>query len=213
VGDYFAIAMMGLGETVRLLFDNGGKLTGGARGIGNIPAETSFPVAFVIMLISVIVMSNIIGSRYGRCFKAIREDELAAECCGIDTFEYKKIALTISAGFGGLGGALFAHYITYLQPIMFDMAKSTEIAAAVVFGGLGSLSGSIIATIILIGIPELLRPLYQWRLVFYGLLLVGTIVIRPQGLMGGKEFSVEGLKKCFKFGPKKLTGQGKGDEH
>ena len=212
VGDYFAIAMLGLGETVRLLLDNGGKFTGGARGFGNIPGKTTLPIAFVLMVLSVLIMRNIIGSRYGRCFMAIREDELAAECCGIDTFDKKKTALTISAAFGGLGGALFAHYITYIQPIMFDMAKSTEIAAAVVFGGLGSLSGSIIASIILIGIPELLRPLYQWRLVFYGLLLVGTIVIRPQGLMGGREFSLAGIKKGLQYIKNKRAGRGKGEE-
>lgn len=212
VGDYFAIAMLGLGETVRLLLDNGGKLTGGARGFGNIPGKTAFPIAFVIMVFSVIVMRNIIGSRYGRCFLAIREDELAAECCGIDTYGLKKTSLTISAAFGGLGGALFAHYITYIQPIMFDMAKSTEIAAAVVFGGLGSLSGSIIASIILIGIPEVLRPLYQWRLVFYGLLLVGTIVLRPQGLMGGREFTIQGLKNAAQWVKQKLPGRGKGEK-
>lgn len=209
VGDYFAIAMLGMGETVRLLLDNGGKLTGGARGLGNIPSHTALPVAFILMVICVITMKNIIGSRYGRCFMAIREDELAAECCGIDTFELKKTSLTLSAAFGGLGGALFAHYITYIQPIMFDMAKSTEIAAAVVFGGLGSLSGSIIASVILIGIPEVLRPLYQWRLVFYGLLLVGTIVLRPQGLMGGKELSWRGIKKSLQFLQKKQRAAGK----
>ncbi|MEA4891467.1 MAG: branched-chain amino acid ABC transporter permease [Peptococcaceae bacterium] len=206
VGDYFAIAMLGLGETTRLLFDNGGELTGGARGFGNIPDATTLPAALLLMIASVIVMKNIIGSRYGRSFMAIREDSLAAECCGVDTFGMKKISLTVSAAFGGLGGAMFAHYLTYIQPIMFDMAKSTEIAASVVFGGLGSLSGSIIATVILVGIPEFLRPLFKWRLVFYGLVLVGTIVLRPQGLMGGKEITWAGIRDFFRRFTRKNAG-------
>jgi branched-chain amino acid transport system permease protein len=150
-----------------------------------------------VAFIAVVVMRNIILSRYGRSFMAIREDEIAAQACGIDTFSFKKKSLVISAAYAGIGGALFAHYMNYLQPIMFDMAKSTEVASAVVFGGLGSLTGSILAGIILTGIPELLRPLFQWRLVFYGIVLVGTIVLRPQGLMGGKEISLAGLKKVF----------------
>jgi len=161
--------------------------------MGNIPNVTNIYVALGLMIASVIVMRNIIWSRYGRAFKAIREDTLAAECCGIDTFAMKKVSLTISAAYGGLGGALFAHYMTYIQPVMFAMAMSTEIAAAVVFGGLGSLTGSIVAAFMLVGITELLRPLFQWRMVFYGLILVGTIVLRPQGLMGGKEFSAKAV--------------------
>lgn len=197
VGDYFVIASMGMGETIRLFLDNGGKLTGGARGFGGIPDETGLLLALFITIGCIFIMRNIISSRYGRSFMAIREDELAAECCGIDTFCFKKTALTLSAAFAGLGGAMFAHYITYIQPMMFDMAKSTEIAAAVVFGGLGSLTGSIVATIILTGLPELLRPLFQWRLVFYGILLVGTIVLRPQGIMGGKELTFAWIKKAL----------------
>lgn len=198
VGDYFAIVMLGVGEATKLILDNLTDFTGGARGMGGIQQHTSLLVAFIIMAASVLFVRNIIRSRYGRCFMAIREDNLAAECCGVDTFKMKKISLTISAGLGGLAGALYAHYITYIQPIMFNADKSTELAASVVFGGLGSLSGSIVATVILTGLPEILRPLYEWRLVLYGLLLVATIVLRPQGLMGGKEFTIAGIKNFFK---------------
>ena len=198
VGDYFAIVMLGVGEATKLILDNLTDFTGGARGMGGIQQHTSLLVAFIIMVATVLFVRNIIRSRYGRCFMAIREDNLAAECCGVDTFKMKKISLTISAGLGGLAGALYAHYITYIQPIMFNADKSTELAASVVFGGLGSLSGSVIATVILTGLPEILRPLYEWRLVLYGLLLVATIVLRPQGLMGGKEITVAGIKNFFK---------------
>lgn len=189
VGDYFAIVMLGIGEATKLILDNTTEITGGARGMGGISAVTSLPVALCAAVLVILFVRNIIRSRYGRCFMAIREDSLAAECCGIHTFRMKKLSLTISAGLGGLAGALYAHYITYLQPIMFNGDKSTELASSVVFGGLGSLTGSVVATVILTGLPELLRPLYEWRMVIYGVLLVATIVLRPQGLLGGKEWS------------------------
>lgn len=198
VGDYFAIVMLGVGEATKLIMDNLVNITGGARGMGGIKKHSSFLLVVLITLGTIIFIRNIVKSRYGRSFMAIREDNLAAECCGIDTFRMKKISLTISAGLGGLAGCLYAHYITYIQPVMFNVDKSTELAAAVVFGGLGSLSGSIVAAIILTGLPEILRPLYEWRLVLYGFLLVSTIVLRPQGLMGGKEFTIAGMKRFFK---------------
>lgn len=182
VGDYFAIVMLGVGEATKLILDNLTDITGGARGMGGIASTTSLPVALCTAILVIVFVRNVIRSRYGRSFMAIREDSLAAECCGINTFKMKKISLTISAGLGGLAGALYAHYITYLQPIMFNGDKSTELASSVVFGGLGSLSGSVIATVILTGLPEILRPLYEWRLVIYGLLLVATIVLRPQSV-------------------------------
>lgn len=198
VEDYFAIASLGFGETIRLLLDNM-KITGGARGLGGIPYQTTLAIAVTVVFIATLVLRNIIFSRYGRAFTAIREDEVAAQACGINTFSFKRKSLVISAVYAGVGGALFAHYMNYLQPIMFDMAKSTEVVSAVVFGGLGSITGSVLATIILTGIPELLRPLFQWRLVFYGLVLVGTIVVRPKGIMGGREINLSRLTRVFRL--------------
>ena len=212
VGDYFAIVMMGVGEATKLIMDNLVNLTGGARGMGGISQKTSIAVALLCAAAAVVFIRNVVRSRYGRSFMAIREDTLAAECCGVDTFRMKKISLSISAGLGGLAGGLYAHYITYIQPIMFNADKSTELAAAVVFGGLGSISGSVVATVILTGLPELLRPLYEWRLVLYGLLLVATIVLRPQGLMGGREISFAGAGRFFRgLKDKKATKEKGGD--
>ncbi len=194
VGDYFAIAALGFGEATRLLLDNGGDLTGGPRGFGSIPKHTTLPIALLIVVFGVILMRNILGSRFGRSFMAIREDRLAAEAMGIDTSRFRMISLAISAAYAGVAGSMFAHYLTFLQPSMFDMNKSTELASTVVFGGLGSLTGSIVACVILTTIPELFRPLYLWRMVFYGLALVSTIVLRPQGILGTYEVSIEGLK-------------------
>jgi branched-chain amino acid transport system permease protein len=195
VGDYFAIAALGFGEATRLLLDNGGDFTGGPRGFVGVPRHTTLLIAAVIVAVGVLVMRNIIGSRFGRSFLAIREDRLAAEAMGIDTARFRILSLAISAAYAGVAGSMFAHYLMYLQPVMFDINKSTELASTVVFGGLGSLTGSVLACIILTAIPELFRPFYLWRMVFYGLALVSTIVLRPQGLLGSYEFSVAGLRR------------------
>ncbi|MGB9868009.1 MAG: branched-chain amino acid ABC transporter permease [Bacillota bacterium] len=197
VGDYFAIAALGFGEAVRLLLDNGGSLTGGARGFVGVSKHTTLPVALLIAGLGIALMRNIVNSRFGRAFVAIREDRLAAEAMGIDTSRYRMLSLALSAAYAGVAGSMFAHYLTFLQPSMFDINKSTELASTVVFGGLGSLTGSIVACIVLTSIPELFRPFYLWRMVFYGLALVGTIVLRPQGLLGGTELTLESVKKML----------------
>ncbi len=195
VGDYFAIAALGFGEATRLILDNGGSLTGGARGFVGVPKHTTLPIAILIVILGAILMRNIINSRFGRSFVAIREDKLAAEAMGINTARSRMLSLAISAAYAGVGGSMFAHYLTFLQPVMFDINKSTELAATVVFGGLGSMTGSIIACIILTSIPEIFRPFYLWRMVFYGLALVTTIVLRPQGLLGSFEITLEGTRR------------------
>ncbi|MEW6244407.1 MAG: branched-chain amino acid ABC transporter permease [Bacillota bacterium] len=197
VGDYFAIAALGFGEATRLILDNGGSLTGGARGFVGVPKHTTLPIAILIVVLGAILMRNIINSRFGRSFVAIREDKLAAEAMGINTARLRMLSLAISAAYAGVAGSMFAHYLTFLQPVMFDINKSTEFAATVVFGGLGSMTGSIIACIILTSIPEIFRPFYLWRMVFYGLALVTTIVLRPQGLLGSFEITFEGIRRFF----------------
>ncbi|MGE5483535.1 MAG: branched-chain amino acid ABC transporter permease [Ignavibacteriales bacterium] len=205
VGDYFAIAALGFGEATRLLLDNGGEFTGGPRGFVGVPKHTTLLVAFLIVVLGVWLMRNIVGSRFGRSFLAIREDRLAAEAMGIDTARFRIMSLAISAAYAGVAGSMFAHYLMYLQPVMFDINKSTELASTVVFGGLGSLTGSVVACVVLTAIPELFRPFYLWRMVFYGLALVSTIVLRPQGLLGTYEFSLAGFKGLA-AGRSKRTG-------
>jgi branched-chain amino acid transport system permease protein len=124
---------------------------------------------------------------------AIREEELAAQTIGIDVFKYKLISFAISAFYAGIAGGLMAHYLGYIQPIMFKMVKSTELTIIVIFGGLGSVSGSVIGTILLTFLPEILRSFSNWRLVLYGVAVILIMITRPQGLMGGKEFSIKGI--------------------
>ncbi|MDI9519776.1 MAG: branched-chain amino acid ABC transporter permease [Bacillota bacterium] len=187
-GDYFCIATLGFGEAVRLILENW-EYVGGARGVSGIPWETNLNSVLIACVVGTLALMALIRSRHGRNIIAIREDELAAQMSGINTFRYKMIALIISAVYAGIGGGLLAHYMTYIQPKMFQMVKSTEYTIIVIFGGMGSVTGSIIGTLILTFLPEMLRSLDNWRLVIYGLAVIFIMVIRPRGLMGGMELS------------------------
>lgn len=200
-GDYFCIATLGFGEATRLILDNV-QYFGGARGLSSIPTITTLPNVIIINIIAIFVLVCIIKSRHGRNMVAIREEELAAQTIGIDVFKYKLIALAISALYAGVSGGLLAHYLGYIQPVMFKMVKSTELTIIVIFGGLGSVSGSVVGTILLTFLPEILRSFYNWRLVIYGAAVIMIMITRPQGLMGGKEFS---LKPVINFIRKKVN--------
>ncbi|HBC31450.1 MAG TPA: branched-chain amino acid ABC transporter permease [Clostridiales bacterium] len=190
-GDYFCIATLGFGEAIRLILDNVSYF-GGARGLPNIPTvgTTTITNVIIIDIIAVICLVFIINSRHGRNMTAIREDELAAQTIGINVFKYKMIALAISAFYAGIAGGMLAHYLGFIQPIMFKMIKSTELTIMVVFGGLGSVSGTVIGTLLLTFLPEVLRSFYNWRLVLYGAAIIIIMIARPQGIMGGKEFRI-----------------------
>ncbi|MGD9569878.1 MAG: branched-chain amino acid ABC transporter permease [Sedimentibacter sp.] len=196
-GDYFCIATLGFGEAIRLILDNV-QYFGGARGLSSIPTvgKTTLINVVIINVIAIYVLVSLIRSRHGRNMVAIREEELAAQTIGIDVFKYKLIALAISAMYAGISGGMLAHYLGYIQPVMFKMVKSTELTIIVIFGGLGSVSGSVIGTILLTFLPEILRSFYNWRLVIYGAAVILIMITRPQGLMGGKEIS---LKPVIKF--------------
>ena len=193
-GDYFAIATLGFSEAVRLLVENLEKITGGSRGIPRIPTVTTLPVALVSAVIALWLVANYVTSRHGRNCVAIREDELAAESIGIDSFRYKQISFAINAMLAGLAGGLLAHYIGFIQPSMFSIVKSTELIVMVIFGGMHSLTGAILATLALTSLPELLRAAQAWRLVVYGALVVVIMVARPEGLMGSWELTPANVK-------------------
>lgn len=196
-GDYFCIATLGFGEAVRLIFDNVQAL-GGARGLSGMAMKTTLPVVLIVSAIAVAALVCLIRSRHGRNMVAIREDELAAQVSGINVFRYKMMALAISALYAGIGGGLLAHYMGYIQPAMFKMVKSTEYTIIVIFGGLGSVTGSVVGTLLLTFLPELLREFENWRLVIYGLAVIVIMISRPRGLMGGTELSIGGIIRFFK---------------
>ena len=198
-GDYFCIATLGVGEAIRLIFNNlqlswtlGGKafLLDGAKGIASIPLYTTFGVSLVIVGFFLTATALLMKSKHGRNMLAVREDELAAQMSGINTFRSKMLAMCMSALYAGIAGGMLAHYFGYLQPKMFLMTKSTEYTIMVIFGGMGSITGSVLGTVLLCALPELLRAVGDWRLVFYGLAVIIIMIVRPKGLMGGKELPV-----------------------
>ena len=195
-GDYFCIATLGFGEAIRLVLDNV-QYFGGARGWPGIPNYTNFTNVLIINIIAIIILANLIRSRHGRNMIAVREEELASQIVGINVFKYKLISLMISAAYAGIAGGLMAHYMTFLQPKMFSLVKSTELTIIVIFGGLGSISGSVLGALVLTSLPEILRSFSNWRLVIYGLSVIIIMISRPEGLMGGYEFTPTSMKKLF----------------
>jgi branched-chain amino acid transport system permease protein len=188
-GDYFLIATLGFGECVRVLFEYLDPITGGARGLPGIPAKATLPVVLVSVVLAILLAWNFLHSRYGRNLMAIREQGMAAEAVGIDTARYKNLAFVVSAIFAGWSGALYAHYLTFIAPNMFNLDKSAELTITVVIGGLGSLTGSVISTVILTVLPEVARAADNYRMLFYGVAVVAIITLRPAGLMGYRELS------------------------
>ena len=189
-GDYLAIITLGFGQIIKSIAFNL-SITGGPRGLGNIPRLTNFNVAFFVMLGSVVILMTLIRSRHGRAMIAIREDEIAAEAVGISTTFYKILGFSVSAFFAGIAGGLFAHHIAFLMPQNIGFEYSIELLVIVVLGGMGSITGSILAAVILTVLPELLREFSDYRMLVYSILLIVTMIFRPKGLMGTYEFSIQ----------------------
>jgi len=185
-GDYLAIVTLGFGEIIRVLILNIDKV-GAARGFSGIPKWADFFWVYFFVVFTVLVSMRLVKSSVGRAFLAVREDEIAAEAMGVDTTKYKVKAFVIGSFFAGVAGGLFAHYMMYLNPTMFMFIKSFEVVAMVVLGGLGSISGSIIAATILAYLPEGLRFMSQYRMIIYSLMLIILMLTRPQGLLGRRE--------------------------
>ena len=186
--DYFAIAILGFGEALRVLLENL-EITNGARGLPGIDGFTTLPIDLLCLAGGVLAARNFLKSRWGAACIAIREDPVAAEMAGVRLFRTRLLSLAVSAVYCGLSGGLLAHYLSFIQPVMFTLVQSTQLLAAVIAGGMGSISGPLIASFVFIALPEALRVAEMWRLVAYGLLLVLIMVYRPQGLMGYSEIS------------------------
>ena len=186
-GDYYAIASIGLGEAIRLILENWQSFTRGARGMSGITPYSTRAVSVAFFTVLGIAMFNLISSRLGRELKASRDDRIAASLMGFHTPASRMKALLISAFYCGISGALLAGYMTFIQPSMFDMMKSTEMTAVVVFGGLGSMSGTILGSAIITAVMEYFRDISQYRMLIYGALLVVIMVLRPEGLLGNRE--------------------------
>lgn len=197
MGDYYAIASIGLAESIRLIIENWQSVTNGARGIPGIDTFTTLPIASVFFVVMAFFAFNLINGRVGRAFKACRDDHVAASLLGFNTARWRVFSLSISAFYVGIAGGLYAGFISFIQPVMFDMLKSTEMTSVVVFGGLGSMSGALLGTTIITLVTELFRPISQYRMLIYGLVLVLVMVFRPEGIMGQHELGPRLFKKLL----------------
>lgn len=199
-GDYFVIATLGIGEVVKLIIENLPSVTGGARGLSDVPRGVTFPMVLAFVVVIIFLLYNFIHSKQGRNCIAVREEELATASIGANVANSKLLAMGISCALCGISGALLGHYMRYLHPNMFNMLKSNELVMTVILGGRGSLTGTIVAALVLVPLPEILRieGIQEWRMVMYGLMVVLVVIFRPAGLLGGHEFSVIGIGRWFK---------------
>jgi len=201
--DYLAIATLGFSEIIRVVFTNLQSITNGSLGLKGLPRFTTMWWAWGSAIATAVAIVALVKSTYGRTFKAIRDNEIAAESMGVDVFRMKLLAFVISAFFAGVGGALLGHHLTTIDPKQFQFLKTFDILLIVVLGGIGSISGSIIAAVAVTVSMEALRfldgPLNfivfstsgvpGIRMVVFSILLMAVILFRQQGLMGRRELS------------------------
>jgi branched-chain amino acid transport system permease protein len=194
-GDYFAIVTLGLGEITRIVLNNWDSLTGGPNGIPRVgrPAigghvlSTPLDLYYLILVIAIVTvfaMKRLIASRVGRAWIAVREDEVAAEAMGLDTFRLKLLALVLASAWAGVAGVFFAGKMAFLSPESFTFFESVMVLCMVVLGGMGSIPGIILGAFLLITLPEVFRDFQDFRMLGFGAALVLMMVFRPQGLLG-----------------------------
>ena len=184
-GDYLALVTLGFGEIIRVIFQNI-EVLGGALGLNGIPAFTSIFWVLAFVALSVFVVLCLVHSTYGRGFLATHDDEIASEAVGLNTTRYKIVAFVVGAFFAGIAGGLYGHFKMTITPTGFDFTKSIEIVVMVILGGMGNTIGVILAAILLTLLPEVLRPIAEYRMVLYSFLLIVLMIARPQGLFNLK---------------------------
>jgi branched-chain amino acid transport system permease protein len=190
-GDYLAICTLGFAEIVKVVFLNL-DITNKALGLSVPTPKSVLPMPIYVWLcaiLTIVFVTFLQSSRFGRALKAIREDEIAAEAMGINLARYKVQSFAIGTFLAGVGGALYAHFLSYINPSDFGFLKSVDILSMVVLGGLGSIPGTVIGAAILSAAPEFLRFMADYRMLVYGALLVCLMVFRPNGLLGGVHFT------------------------
>jgi branched-chain amino acid transport system permease protein len=215
-GDYLGIATMGFAEIIRVVITNITPITNGSLGLKGIPDYAGLWWNFGWFLFTLYFMLRLVNSNFGNVFKAIRDDEIAAKNMGINTFRYRVISFSIGAFFAGVGGALMGSLITTIDPKMFSFLLTYNVLMIVVTGGLGSLTGSILGSVVITILLEWLRfvenPLTigsfeipgipGMRMVVFSLLLIIIILFRREGIMGMKEWSWDGFFARFGKGGK-----------
>ena len=223
-GDYLAIVTLAFGEIIKNIINvlyvgrdangfhfstkdfmslnmeaDGKILINGAQGITGTPHDSNFTVGAILLVVTLLIVLNLINSRSGRAIMAIRDNRIAAESVGINITKYKLLAFSISAGLAGLAGVLYAHNLSILQaqPKNFGYNMSIMILVYVVLGGIGNIRGSVIASVILVLLPELMRELNDYRMLIYSIVLIGIMLFNwaPKAKLFREKYSLKRLLK------------------
>ena len=223
-GDYLAIVTLAFGEIIKNVINvlyvgrdangfhfsmkdfmslnmepDGKVLINGAQGITGTPNDSNFTIAAILLVITLLIVLNLVNSRAGRAIMAIRDNRIAAESVGINITKYKLLAFSISAGLAGLAGVLYAHNLSILQaqPKNFGYNMSIMILVYVVLGGIGNIRGSVIASVILVLLPELMRELNDYRMLIYSVVLIGIMLFNwaPKARVLREKYSLKRLLK------------------
>jgi len=200
-GIYMTLATLGFNMICFLILQNWMSFTNGPLGIMDIPPPNIFGyeietrvqyyyLIFFLVLLTVVSMHRLMTCRFGRALVSIRENELAAEAMGVNTTRYKIQAFVLAAFFAGIAGSYYAHFVKYISPDSFYIYESFILLAMLAFGGQGNLIGPVVGAAVLIVIPELIRFLQEYRMLVYGGVLIIMMLVRRQGLLGGRDYSL-----------------------
>lgn len=196
--DYISLVTLGFGEAITSLLNQATNLTGGASGFTGIPKITNIWIAAGSAVVCIALAAFFKNSKYGRQCIAVRNDELAAKAMGINTAKVKMVAFLTSVAVTAFSGCLYAFFTTYVDPTLFGWKKSAEWIIMVFFGGSNSLTGSILGTFLLSGMPEVMRFLAEYRSVVYAVLVLLIINFKPSGLLGEWELNRRNIRALFK---------------
>ena len=196
--DYISLVTLGFGEAIVAVLNNSANITGGAMGISGIPQLTTLPVLGVSVVVCLAIVILYKNSKYGRQCLALRSDELAAKSMGIDVCRIKLVTFLLASAITSYSGVLFGFYTTYLEPAAFNWVISAEWTIIVFVGGVNSLTGAVLATILLSGLPELLRFAAEWRIAIYCVIVLLIINYRTSGIMGERELTLSAVRRLWK---------------
>jgi branched-chain amino acid transport system permease protein len=213
-GDYLGIATLGFSEIIRILITNLTPITNGSLGLKGIPSYTNIWMSYGTLAIILAVMTRLMRSNFGNVLRAVRDDETAAKTMGINTFGIRVLAFTMGCFGGGIGGALMGNLITTIDPKMFMITQTYSLLLIIVIGGLGSMTGTIVGSVLVTTMLEWLRFVEDpieigsiyipgipgMRMVIFSLLLIAVIIFRREGIMGMREFSWDWFLRPIKRG-------------
>jgi branched-chain amino acid transport system permease protein len=218
-GIYLTLVTLGFNMILFLVLQNWMSFTNGPLGIMDIPPPSLFGyiissrleyyyLILILVLLTVFSMYRLINCRFGRALTAIRENELAAEATGVNTTRYKVQAFILAAFYAGIAGSFYAHFVKYVSPDSFTINESFILLAMLAFGGQGNLIGPAVGAAALILIPEIFRPLLEYRMFVYGGVLIVMMLVRRQGLLGGRSYSL----RLSRFDPAPVQVYDRGDK-